>query len=93
MAAYQTKANTNGHGESWALMCSEKTENSADDASWDASCVAYEVAPNVSCSKDRYAATHAATWAGLATTRHLPNNLATCVTRALYYIIKAQGGN
>ena len=36
MADYQTKANTNGHGESWALMCSEKTENAADDASWDA---------------------------------------------------------
>jgi hypothetical protein len=33
LSAYQPKADSNGHGESWALMCSERTEIAAD-AAW-----------------------------------------------------------
>mgnify|MGYP003640565684 CR=1 FL=1 len=32
LAAYQPKADANGHGESWALMCSERTSDAAYDA-------------------------------------------------------------
>jgi hypothetical protein len=30
LAAYQNKADADGHGWSWALMCSEKTKAAAD---------------------------------------------------------------
>ena len=32
LAAYQDKADAAGHGESWAMMCSEKTEDAANSA-------------------------------------------------------------
>jgi hypothetical protein len=39
LEAYQPRADADGHGESWALMCSERTEATAYAAvqgSWDA---------------------------------------------------------
>jgi hypothetical protein len=39
LSAYQTRAVAAGHGESWALMCSERTERAAYAAAhvaWDA---------------------------------------------------------
>jgi hypothetical protein len=38
LAAYQPKAVADGHGESWALMCSERNKDAtyATYASWDA---------------------------------------------------------
>jgi hypothetical protein len=32
LAAYQMQADADGHGKSWALMCSEKTEDAANSA-------------------------------------------------------------
>lgn len=32
LATYQPKADADGHGESWALMCSERTKETAHDA-------------------------------------------------------------
>ena len=36
LVAYQIQADANGHGESWALMCSERTERAANIAADDA---------------------------------------------------------
>jgi hypothetical protein len=35
LAEYQEQANTNGHGESWRIMCEERTKDSARDAARD----------------------------------------------------------
>jgi hypothetical protein len=45
LAVYQPKADADGHGESWALMCSERTEraaNIAGDAAWVTNSAAYD---------------------------------------------------
>ena len=34
LAAYQPQADADGHGESWAKMCGEKTLSAADDATY-----------------------------------------------------------
>ena len=44
LAAYQPKADAAGHGESWALMCSEKTEEAAAAAAAAASAAAASAA-------------------------------------------------
>jgi hypothetical protein len=44
LTAYQPKANAGGHGESWALMCSEKTANATYAAARAASHVAVDAA-------------------------------------------------
>jgi hypothetical protein len=41
LTAYQTKADADGHGESWAQMCSEKTEIAAYDAGYAARVAAW----------------------------------------------------
>jgi hypothetical protein len=55
LAVYQPKADADGHGESWALMCSERTTDAAhaawDDAAWDdAAYAAYAAAKAVYAS-------------------------------------------
>jgi hypothetical protein len=41
MAAYQPTADADGHGETWALMCSERTEDAATAASDAANTASY----------------------------------------------------
>jgi len=36
LSAYQPRADAEGHGKSWALMCSEKTREAADVAAYEA---------------------------------------------------------
>ncbi len=44
LKAYQPTADTDGHGETWALMCSEKTAVSADDAACEAKHTSFDAA-------------------------------------------------
>jgi hypothetical protein len=44
LEAYQPIADTDGHGETWALMCSEKTAVSADDAACEAKHTSFDAA-------------------------------------------------
>jgi hypothetical protein len=41
LAAYQPKADAEGHGETWATMCKEKTSDAAEAAAWDAAAAAW----------------------------------------------------
>jgi phosphopantothenate synthetase len=43
MAVYQPTADADGHGETWALMCSERTEDAAE-AAWAAAVAASRAA-------------------------------------------------
>ena len=56
LVAYQIQADANGHGESWALMCSERTERAANIA-YDAAYAAADAADAAwSAAKAAYAA-------------------------------------
>jgi hypothetical protein len=61
-AAYQPQASANGHGESWAKMCREKTVDANPADAYYA-----KVAANAACDDDAvYAAACAATAAAFA---------------------------
>ena len=60
LATYQPKADANGHGESWALMCSEKTSSAAAYAKAAASDAAYAYAAAYAAARAARAADDAA---------------------------------
>ena len=46
MAGYQPNANANGHGESWARMCQERTQAAIEIAAYEAGCEGDEYLAN-----------------------------------------------
>ena len=90
LATYQPKADANGHGESWALMCSEKTSSTrnaaakAAYAAYDAAYAAYaaDAAADAAFSYAAYAADAYADAAYAADAIYYINN-------AIYYINRA----
>jgi hypothetical protein len=87
LAAYQAKADANGHGVSWKKMCSERT----DEATWAAYAPAYDYHATASAS--------ACAWAALLVAADTAHGDVTdksddikCLTQlSIDYITKAKG--
>jgi hypothetical protein len=78
LSADQTRADAAGHGESWALMCSERNAGAAFAA----------------FAADAADATYAAAWAAAAAaayTAAAAADIKYCVQHAIDHINKAQG--
>jgi hypothetical protein len=90
LAAYQPTADAKGHGASWALMCSKRTEraaNIAGDAAWVASS-AYDAYAAAWSAGDAVAyAVDAVTY----TAAYAADRVEYCAQRSIDYINKAQG--
>ncbi len=85
LAAYQSKADADGHGESWALMCSERTADTAAEAANDTRVAAWN-------ADDRraWAAWDAATYAAAYAAADAAD-AEYYAQLAIDYITKAQG--
>jgi hypothetical protein len=64
LAAYQDKADARGHGESWALMCSDRTKDAVKAAAKDDYYDGYRLEPTTA-AKAAYAAAYGAAHAAI----------------------------
>jgi hypothetical protein len=80
LSADQTRADAAGHGESWALMCSERNAGAA-------------FAAFAADAADAADATYAAAWAAAAAAAYTAAaaDIKYCVQHAIDHINKAQG--
>jgi hypothetical protein len=81
LAAYQSRADANGHGESWAQMCSERNAGAAFAANYAATGTAAYAAAWAAAA----ASADAVTWATAAA------DIKHCVQQAIDHIDKAKG--
>ena len=91
LATYQHQADANGHGESWALMCSEKTSSAAYDAcdavyAIDAAADAVYVVYATDAAYAAYDAAYADACAAAATADAAADNSICYINKAIYYI-------
>jgi hypothetical protein len=85
LAAYQTRAEANGHGDSWALMCSERNAGAAFAANYAAKGTNALTAAYAAAWAAAAASADAVTWATAAA------DIKYCVQQAIDRINKAQG--
>jgi hypothetical protein len=63
LAAYQDKADAAGHGESWAMMCSERTERAANIAGDEVDVVYADTTYSANAALAAWSAAYVAAWA------------------------------
>jgi len=64
LAEYQERADRDGHGESWARMCEERTKEAASNAVWGAHSAWQSGSASRACLEAQSAAAHVAEQAG-----------------------------
>jgi hypothetical protein len=91
LAAYQPKADANGHGASWAFMCSERTEEAAILAISSANTAAWHVCIYDDAAYNAPSAAESAGWAAYSYAASATDDVEYYAQRSINQIKNAQG--